>query len=100
MLQLLADRLVELKIVDTISLDTVEQTLKNVIQPHAKKQCVIPPDENGNFVAAMEDVLEVYQQPIDPTHPVICMDEQLIQLHGEVREAIPAQSGAEHHNLN
>jgi hypothetical protein len=41
----------------------------------------------------MEDVLEVYQRPFDPAHPVICMDEQPIQLHAEVREAIPAQPG-------
>lgn len=41
----------------------------------------------------MEDVLEVYQRPYDPAHPVICMDEQPIQLHAEVREPIPAQPG-------
>ena len=41
----------------------------------------------------MEDVLEVYQRPFDPAYPVICMDEQPIQLHAEVREVIPAQPG-------
>ena len=41
----------------------------------------------------MEDVLEVYQRPFDPTRPVICMDEQPIHLHDEVREPIPAQPG-------
>ncbi len=41
----------------------------------------------------MEDVLEVYQRPFDPVRPVICMDEQPIQLHAEVREPIPAQPG-------
>jgi transposase len=38
----------------------------------------------------MEDVLEVYAKPYDPSIPVICMDEQPIQLLGEVREPIPA----------
>ncbi len=41
----------------------------------------------------MEDVLDVYQRPFDPVHPVVCMDEQPIQLHAEVREPIPAQPG-------
>ena len=41
----------------------------------------------------MEDVLEIYQRPFDLTHPVVCMDEQPIQLHAEVREPISAQPG-------
>jgi hypothetical protein len=42
----------------------------------------------------MEDVLEVYSRPYDPTKPVICMDEKPYQLLGEVREPIPAGPGA------
>lgn len=41
----------------------------------------------------MEDVLEVYHRPYDPKRPVICMDEQPISLHADVREPIPAQPG-------
>jgi hypothetical protein len=41
----------------------------------------------------MEDVLEVYSRPYDPTRPVICMDEKPYQLLGEVREPIPAEPG-------
>ena len=41
----------------------------------------------------MEDVLEVYQRPCDPKRPVICMDEQPIQLLDEAREKIPAKPG-------
>ena len=41
----------------------------------------------------MEDVLEVYHRPYDPERPVICMDEQPISLHADVREPIPAQPG-------
>ena len=83
----------ELKVVDTISIKTVERTLKNELRPHTKKQWAISPAENGNFVAAMEDVWEVYQRPYDPAQPVVCMDEQPIQLHAEVREAILARPG-------
>lgn len=37
----------------------------------------------------MEDVLDVYQLPLDPGHPVVCMDESNKQLVGEVAAAIP-----------
>jgi hypothetical protein len=37
----------------------------------------IPPYQNAAFVAAMEDVLEVYSRTYDPLKPVVCMDEQL-----------------------
>ncbi len=41
----------------------------------------------------MEDVLETYALPYDPEIPVICMDEQPVQLLGESREPIPMQPG-------
>lgn len=41
----------------------------------------------------MEDVLDVYHQPYDPEHPVVCMDESCKQLVGEVVEPIPCQPG-------
>lgn len=37
----------------------------------------------------MEDVLAVYARPVDPEHPVVCMDEQPIQLVKETRKVIP-----------
>ncbi|NEP54229.1 MAG: IS630 family transposase [Moorea sp. SIO3C2] len=49
---------------------------------------VIPPEANAEFVAHMEEVLEVYEQPYDPDHPVVCMDEQPVQLVGEVCQPI------------
>jgi hypothetical protein len=51
---------------------------------------VIPPKANAEFVAAMEDVLEVYSRPYDPAYPVLSMDEQPIQLTKETRQTIPA----------
>ena len=51
---------------------------------------VIPPDGNAEFVACMEDVLETYAQPHDVAFPVICMDEQPVQLTKETREPIAA----------
>lgn len=53
---------------------------------------VIPPRANGEFVAHMEDVLDLYAEPQDPQRPVLCMDEQPVQLQREVRVSIPAES--------
>jgi hypothetical protein len=41
----------------------------------------------------MEDVLAVYQRPLDPDHPVICMDETSKQLVSETRVALPVAPG-------
>jgi hypothetical protein len=41
----------------------------------------------------MEDVLEVYQRPYDADHPVVCMDEQPVQLTKETRIPLPMEPG-------
>ena len=51
------------------------------------------PQIDGNYVARMEDVLDLYAKPADPVCPVVCFDESPTQLIGEVREPIPARSG-------
>ena len=51
---------------------------------------MIPPEQNAEFVAGMEEVLEIYEKPYDPEQPVICMDEQPYQLTSETRVPIPA----------
>lgn len=54
---------------------------------------MIPPDADGEYAARMEDVLAVYQRPLDPQAPVVCMDEQPVQLVNEVKQPIPAAPG-------
>lgn len=51
---------------------------------------VIPPDANSEFVACMEEVLETYAMPYNAAFPVLCMDEQPVQLFKETRVPIPA----------
>jgi hypothetical protein len=51
---------------------------------------VIPPESDGEFVAGMEDVLETYAQDYDARIPVVCMDEQPVQLLKETRRPLPA----------
>ena len=48
---------------------------------------------NGEFVAAMEDVLDLYAEPNEPNRPVVCFDETSTQLLADVRESLPAQPG-------
>ena len=54
---------------------------------------MIPPKANAAFVAAMEDVLEVYTRPHDPARPLVCLDETSKQLVAETRTPIPMQPG-------
>ena len=51
---------------------------------------VIPPEADAEFAAPMEDVLEVYSRAYDPKVPVVCMDEQPVQLVEEVKVPIAA----------
>ena len=63
---------------------TVCSTLKNSLKPHLGKYWRIPPDESGEFVARMEDVLYICHRPYSAEFPVVCMDESGRQLVGEV----------------
>lgn len=51
---------------------------------------VIPPEADAEFTAHMEDVLDIYSRPYDPQVPVLCMDEQPVQLVAETRQPIAA----------
>src|SRR5256885_1181176 len=51
---------------------------------------VIPPEANGEFVAHMEEVPETYAKAYDLAHPMLCMDEQPVQLLKETRQPLPA----------
>ncbi|MBU1475148.1 MAG: IS630 family transposase [Acidobacteria bacterium] len=93
-LRLLADRVVELNYIDSISHEAVRRNLKkNELKPWRQKGWVIPPERNGSFVANMEMVLDVYKRPFDPLHPVVCMDESPKQLIAETKLPIPASPG-------
>ena len=93
-LQLLADQVVELEFADSISLETVRQMLKktNSSRGRRKKEWCIP-KVSGEFVARMEDVLDLYQQAYHPERPVVCFDETSRQLTGEVRPPLAAAPG-------
>ena len=51
---------------------------------------VMTPEADAEFVAHMEEVLATYEKPYSPTVPVLCMDEQPVQLLKETRSPIAA----------
>jgi len=58
-----------------------------------REQWCIPPKADAAFVCNMEDVLEVYKQPYNPKHPLICMDEMPKQLLMDIQEPLPILPG-------
>jgi len=48
---------------------------------------------SADFVAHMEDVLDLYAEPYDPAKPVVCFDETSTQLLADVRPEFPASPG-------
>ena len=92
-LELLASELVRLTEHDSVSRETVRRRLaENDLKPWRKDMWCIP-QVDGEYVARMEDVLDLYAEEPDPKRPVVCFDESPTQLIGEVRQPIPAEPG-------
>lgn len=93
-LKLLADKLISLDIVESVSPSTVGRALnKNELKPWKNKEWCIP-EASADFVCNMEDVLNVYERPYDANYPVVCMDESSKQSIKETRMPIQASSGS------
>jgi len=92
-LELLAGAMVKLTEHEDLSRETVRRRLaENDLKPWRKDMWCIP-RVDGEYVARMEDVLDLYAEEPDPKRPVICFDESPTQLIGEVRQPIPAEPG-------
>ena len=92
-LDLLADEMVRLTDHEDLSSETVRRRLaENHLKPWRKDMWCIP-KVDGEYVARMEDVLDLYAETPDPLRPVVCFDESPTQLIGEAREPIPAKPG-------
>ena len=92
-LELLAGELVQLTEHESVSRETVRRRLaENDLKPWRKDMWCIP-QVDAEYVARMEDVLDLYAEQPDPKRPVVCFDESPTQLIGEVRQPIPAAPG-------
>jgi len=92
-LELLADAMVKLTDHESLSGETVRRRLaENGLKPWRQDMWCIPRID-GEYVACMEDVLDLYAEAPDPRRPVVCFDESPVQLIGEMREPIPPEPG-------
>jgi len=92
-MDLLAGEMVRLTMHETLSGDTVGRRLAEMkLKPWQEKMWCIP-TVNTEYVARMEDVLDLYAAPPDPQRPVVCFDETPRQLIGEARVPIRAEPG-------
>src|SRR5215204_375746 len=92
-IELLAGEMVRLTEHERLSRETVRRRLaENEIKPWRRKMWCVP-EINGEYVARMEDVLDLYAEAPEPKRPVVCFDESPTQLIGEVRQPIPPEPG-------
>src|SRR6195256_2370382 len=92
-LELLAGAMVKLTEHPSLSRETVRRRLaENHLKPWRRDMWCIP-QVDGEYVARMEDVLDLYAEEPDPNRPVVCFDESPPQLIGEARQPIPAKPG-------
>ena len=92
-LKLLAGAMVKLTEHKSLSHETVRRRLaENGLKPWRRDMWCIP-QVDGEYVARMEDVLDLYAEAPDPRRPVVCFEESPVQLIGEARQPIPAKSG-------
>jgi transposase len=76
-----------------LSRETVRRRLaENALKPWRQKRWCVP-RVDSEYVARMEDVLDLYAEPPDPKRPVVCFDESPTQLIGEVRQPRPPKPG-------
>lgn len=91
-LELLAGEMIRLTEHPTISRDTIRRRLaENELKPWQKRMWCIP-KVTPEFVARMEDLLDLYAEN-EPENPVVCFDETPTQLIGETRTPLPAKPG-------
>ena len=92
-LDLLAREMVRLTSHEALSGDTVGRRLAEMaLKPWQEKMWCIP-TVNAEYVARMEDILDLYAEPPDPRRPVVGFDETPRQLIGEARVPIRAKTG-------
>src|SRR5690349_15152369 len=92
-LELLAGEMVRLTAHASLSRETARRRLaENALKPWRRKMWCIP-RVDGEFVARMEDVLDLCAEAPDPKRPVVCFDESPTRLIGEVRQPIPPEPG-------
>src|SRR5262249_33251289 len=97
-LKLLADKLVELEVFDSVSDETGRRGLKKTNCSRTARSSGGSRRSRaarswGGWRTRVEEVLEVYHGPFDPRRPLVCLDEVPVQLVGEARVPLPPRPG-------
>src|SRR4051812_24159545 len=92
-IELLAGEMVRLTEHESLSRETVRRRLaENELKPWREKMWCVPKID-GEYVARMEDVLDLYAEPPDPARRVVSWEGSRFQLSGGGREPIAAAPG-------
>ena len=92
-ISLLVDAIKCNKIIQSIGRETVRKSLlSHDLKPWRRKMWCVPKLDD-EYIERMEDVLDLYQKPFNPTRPVLCMDEKPIQLLEDVRSPVSLSPG-------
>lgn len=92
-IELLANEFVQLVEHESVSRETIRRRLaENELKPWQRKMWCVP-KVDAEYVARMEDVLDLYMEAPDERRPVVSFDETPTQLIGEARLPIPQAPG-------
>jgi hypothetical protein len=89
----LAQKAVELVFVTNISPTTIHEMLKKTNSSRGNMNIGVCPRSEARRVAAMEDVLDLYEEPYDRKSPTVCLDEKPVVLHADVHLPVPVKAG-------
>lgn len=88
-LDLIKGKLEQDRTVQSISDETIRLVLReHDLKPWQQKMWCVPKLDD-EYIARMEDVLDVYERAYNPRVPVVCIDEKPVVLHADCRTAIP-----------
>lgn len=86
-LNFIADKFVKVDIYNSITINTIKiGELCNKIKPYKSEYWKIPSKANSSFVAAMEQLIDLYRRPYNSKEPVICLDESSRQIFADPKQ--------------
>jgi transposase len=91
--RLLERKAVELGFVKSISPNTIHELLKKTNSNPGNMNTGAYLQSEARRVAAMEDVLDLYEEEYDPQYPTVCLDEKPVVLHADVHPPVPVEPG-------
>jgi transposase len=94
--RLVAEEAIKRRLVPRVGRETIRiLLLSHDLTSRGGKKMWCVGELNEDYMAKMEDVLEVYERSYDADEPVVCLDEKPVTLHADVRPASPAKPGRE-----